>query len=40
MLGKAERPWRTIQDDAFAMLHSMAVPNSKWSCVVNTVAFL
>jgi transposase InsO family protein len=25
MLGKAERPWRTIKDNAFAMLDSMAV---------------
>jgi transposase InsO family protein len=28
MLGKAERPWRTIRDNASAMLHIMAVPNS------------
>jgi hypothetical protein len=27
MLGKAERPWRTIRDNATAMLHSMAVPS-------------
>jgi hypothetical protein len=40
MLGKAKRPWRTIRDNAFAMLHSMAVPNSMWSCVVSTVVFL
>jgi hypothetical protein len=40
MLGKAERLWRTIRDNAFAMLRNMAVPNSMWSCVVNTVVYL
>jgi hypothetical protein len=40
MLGKAERSWRTIRDNATAMLHSMAVPNSMWSCVVTTVVYL
>jgi hypothetical protein len=40
MLGKAERPWRTIQDNASAMLHSMTVPNSMWSCVVSTGVYL
>jgi hypothetical protein len=40
MLGKAERPWRTIRNNASAMLHSMAVPNSMWSCAFNTVVFL
>jgi hypothetical protein len=30
MLGKAERPWRTMRDNASAMLHIMAVPNSMW----------
>jgi hypothetical protein len=40
MLGKAERPWRTIRDNASAMLHSMAVPNSMWSCVASTVVYL
>jgi hypothetical protein len=40
MLGKAERPWRTIQDNSSKMLHSMAVPNSMWSCVVSTVVYL
>jgi hypothetical protein len=40
MLGKAERPWRTIRDNASAMLHSMAVPNSIWSCVVSTIVYL
>jgi hypothetical protein len=28
MLGKAERPWRTVRNNASAMLHNMAVPNS------------
>jgi hypothetical protein len=28
LLGKAERPWRTIRDNASAVLHIMAVPNS------------
>jgi hypothetical protein len=40
MLGKSERPLRTIRGNAFAMLHIMAVPNSMWSCVVNTIVFL
>jgi hypothetical protein len=40
MLGNAERPWRTIRDNASAMLHSMAVPNSMWSCGVSTLVFL
>jgi hypothetical protein len=40
MRGKAERPWRTLRVNAFAMLHSMAVPNSMWSCVVNAVVYL
>jgi transposase InsO family protein len=40
MLGKAERPWRTIRDNASAMLHSMAVPNSMWSCAIITVVYL
>jgi hypothetical protein len=40
MLGKAERPWRTIRDNASAMLHSMAVPNFMWSCAVSTVVCL
>jgi hypothetical protein len=39
MLGKAERPWRTIRDNAYAMLHIMAVPNSMWSCVVSTFVY-
>jgi hypothetical protein len=41
MLGKGERPWRTLRDNASAMLHNMAVPNSMWSsCVVSTVVYL
>jgi hypothetical protein len=40
MLGKAERPWRTIRDNTFAMLHSMAVPNSMWSSAVSTIVYL
>jgi hypothetical protein len=40
MLGKAERPWRTLRDNASAMLHDMAVPNSMWSCAVITVVYL
>jgi hypothetical protein len=40
MLGNAERPWRTIRESAFAMLHSMAVPNSMWSCAVSTAVYL
>jgi transposase InsO family protein len=38
MLGKAERPWRTIRD--IAMLQSMAVLNSMWSCAVSSVVYL
>jgi hypothetical protein len=40
MLGKAERSWRTIWDNASTMLHIMAVPNFMWSCVVGTVVYL
>jgi hypothetical protein len=40
MLGKAERPWRTLRDNASAMLHGMAAPNYRWSCVVSTVVYL
>jgi hypothetical protein len=40
MLGKAKRLWRAIRDSASAMLHSMAVPNSMWSCGVNIVVYL
>jgi hypothetical protein len=39
MLGKAERTWRTIRDNAYAMLHSVAVPNSRWSCAVSALVF-
>jgi hypothetical protein len=31
ILGKAKRPWRTLRDNASAMMHSMSVPNSVWS---------
>jgi hypothetical protein len=40
MLGKAEGPWRTLRDDASAMLHIMAVPNPMWSCAVSIVVYL
>jgi hypothetical protein len=40
MLGKAERPWRALWDNADAMLHIMHVSNSMWSCAVITVAYL
>jgi hypothetical protein len=40
MLSKAERPWRTLRDNACAMLHNMVVPNSIRSCAVNTTAYL
>jgi hypothetical protein len=40
MLGKAEHPWRTIRDNAYAMMHIMLVLNAMWSCAVNTIVFL
>jgi hypothetical protein len=40
MLGKAERPWRTIWDNASAMLQSIAVPNSMVSCAMNQVVYV
>jgi hypothetical protein len=40
ILGKAERPWRTIWDNACAMMHSMSVPNAMWSCAVSTIVDL
>jgi hypothetical protein len=40
MLGKAERPWRTLRDSAYALLHGMSVPNSMWSCAISTVVYL
>jgi hypothetical protein len=40
MLGKAERPWRTLRDCASSMLHSLSVPNSMWSCAISTVGHL
>jgi hypothetical protein len=35
MLGKAEPPWRTIQNNTSAVMHSMSVPSSMWYCAVN-----
>jgi hypothetical protein len=40
MLGKAERPWRTMLDCASSMLHAMLVPNSMWLCAISTVVHL
>jgi hypothetical protein len=40
MLGKAERPWRTIRDNASAMLHNIVVPNFMWSCAVSTIVYV
>jgi hypothetical protein len=40
MLSKAERPRRTIRDNASAMLHNMYVPNFMWSCAVSIVVYL
>jgi hypothetical protein len=40
MLGKAERPWRTLLDCAFSMLHAMSVPNNMWSCAISTLVLL
>jgi hypothetical protein len=40
MPGKAERPWRTLRDNAYAMLHIMAVPSFMWSCAVNIAMYL
>jgi hypothetical protein len=40
MLGKAERPWRTLRDCASSMLHAMSVPNNMWSCAIITVVHL
>jgi transposase InsO family protein len=40
MLGKAEWPWRTLRGFASAMMHSMFVPPSMWSCAINTIVFL
>jgi hypothetical protein len=40
MLGKAERTWRTLLDNASAMPHDMAVPNSMCSCIVSIVVYL
>jgi hypothetical protein len=40
MLSKAERPWWTLRDNAFALMHSMSVPNSMWSRAISTVVYL
>jgi hypothetical protein len=40
MIGKAERPWRTLRDTAFALLHNMFDSNSMWSCAISTVVYL
>jgi hypothetical protein len=40
MMGKAERPWRTLRDCAPSMLHAMFVPNSMWSCAISTIVHL
>jgi hypothetical protein len=40
MLGKAERPWRTLRDCASSMLHAMFVPNNMLSCAINTMVHL
>jgi hypothetical protein len=40
MFGKAERPWRTLRENASAMMHIMSVSNSVWSCAVSTVVSL
>jgi hypothetical protein len=40
MLGKAERPWRTLRNNAYVLLHSMSVPNSMWSCAIHTDVYL
>jgi hypothetical protein len=40
MLGKAERPWRTLRDNASTLLHNMSVQNSMWACAINTVVHL
>jgi hypothetical protein len=40
MLGKAERTWRTLRDNASAMLHGMSDPKSMRSCAISTVVYL
>jgi hypothetical protein len=40
MLGKAERPWRTLRDSASSILHAMSVPSSMWACAISTVVHL
>jgi hypothetical protein len=39
-LEKAERSWRTLRDCASSMMHAMFVPNSMWSCAINTIVHL
>jgi hypothetical protein len=39
LLDKAERPWRSIRDNAYAMMDSIAVPNSMWLFAVSTVVY-
>jgi hypothetical protein len=40
MLVKAERPWRTLTDNASAMLHNMSVLYFTWSCADSIIAYL
>jgi hypothetical protein len=40
MIGKAKRPLCTLCGNVVAMLHILSVPNSMWSCAVNTVVYL
>jgi hypothetical protein len=40
MLGKAKRPWRTIHDDVYVMMHIMSMPKSMYLCAVITVVKL
>jgi hypothetical protein len=40
MLGRAERPWHTLRDNASALRHNMSVPNSLWSCAISTAVYL
>jgi hypothetical protein len=40
MLGKVDRPWRTLRDCSSSMLHAMSVPNIMWSCAISTVVHL
>jgi hypothetical protein len=40
MLGKAERPLRTIRNNAPTMMPIIFAPNSTWSCTLNKVVYL